>query len=47
LDQFTTDKWSGLFGGYDLKSLTIADVEMVDGGTRPTYTGDCGRKISQ
>ena len=42
-DRFTQHKWSGLLDTYSLKSLQVTDFEMVDGGTRYPYTGDCVR----
>jgi serine/threonine-protein kinase len=42
-DRFTTHKWAALLGTYDLQNLQVTDFEMVDGGPRLTYTGDCER----
>jgi len=42
-DRFTTAKWSGLLGPYDLSQLTPADFQMVDGGARIPLTYDCVR----
>jgi serine/threonine-protein kinase len=42
-DRFTTAKWSGLLGPLDLVTLQPQDFDMVDGGARITYTGDCAR----
>lgn len=43
-DRFTTNKWDGLLGPYDLSTLQVTDFEMVDGGARIPYTGDCVRE---
>jgi serine/threonine-protein kinase len=40
-DQFTTNKWGNNLGGNDLSALVFDDFEMVDGGTRITYDGNC------
>ena len=42
-DKFTTHKWAGLLAAGDLASLTFDDFEMVNGGTRIAYTGNCDR----
>ena len=42
-DRFTTAKWSGLLDPLDLSALKVTDFEMVAGGQRYTYTGDCAR----
>lgn len=42
-DRFTTAKWDGLLGPRDLQAIKVTDFEMVDGGTRVPYTGDCVR----
>jgi serine/threonine-protein kinase len=42
-DKFTTAKWSGLLGPTDLQALDPQDFDMIDGGTRINYTGDCVR----
>ncbi|HKV09607.1 MAG TPA: hypothetical protein VJ725_15800 [Thermoanaerobaculia bacterium] len=42
-DRFTTAKWDGLLGPHDLAILKITDFQMVDGGTRFDWTGDCSR----
>jgi serine/threonine-protein kinase len=45
-DRFTTAKWDDLLPGniqYALDELLITDFQMVDGGTRYTWTGDCAR----
>jgi serine/threonine-protein kinase len=41
-DAFTTSKWSAVgFATSDLTSLAWSDFEMVDGGQRFQYTGNC------
>jgi serine/threonine-protein kinase len=42
-DRFTTEKWSGLLGSRDLQAIQVSDFEMIDGGARIAYTGDCAR----
>jgi hypothetical protein len=43
-DTFTTHKWSEVgFGTSDLMSLAWSDFEVVDGGQRFTFTGNCER----
>jgi serine/threonine-protein kinase len=43
-DKFTTAKWSTLFNdSFDLDALLVTDFQMVAGGQRFTYTGDCAR----
>lgn len=42
-DRFTTAKWSGLLGALDLRALQVTDFQMVAGGDRYNYTGDCAR----
>jgi serine/threonine-protein kinase len=42
-DRFTNAKWSGLLGSRDLEGIEVSDFDMVDGGTRIAYTGDCVR----
>lgn len=42
-DRTTTAKWDGLLDAHDLSSLQVTDFEMVDGGDRIPYTGDCVR----
>jgi serine/threonine-protein kinase len=42
-DRFTTAKWSGLLGSRDLQAIQVSDFEMIDGGRRVAYTGDCVR----
>lgn len=42
-DRLTTAKWDGLLGARDLTALGVTDFEMIDGGQRINYTGDCVR----
>lgn len=42
-DRFTTAKWAGRLGPHDLATVKITDFQMVDGGPRFTWTGDCTR----
>lgn len=42
-DRTTTAKWDGLLDPHDLSSLSVTDFEMIDGGERIAYTGDCVR----
>ena len=42
-DRFTTAKWDGLLEPRDLEALKVTDFQMVDGGQRRTWTGDCVR----
>jgi serine/threonine-protein kinase len=42
-DRNTTAKWSGLLDPSDLSALKVSDFEMLEGGTRIPYTGDCVR----
>jgi len=42
-DRFTTAKWDGLLGTFDLQNLLVSDFQMVEGGARIPYTGDCVR----
>jgi len=42
-DRFTTAKWDGLLEPRDLELLKVTDFQMVDGGQRRTFTGDCVR----
>ena len=39
-DRFTTHKWSRLLGTYHTSPI----LDMVEAGTRYTYTGDCVRE---
>jgi serine/threonine-protein kinase len=45
-DRFTTAKWSGLLGPRDLASIRVSDFELVDGGARFAWAGDCQRSLS-
>jgi serine/threonine-protein kinase len=42
-DHFTTAKWSTLLTSTSLASLQVTDFQMVDGGARIAFTGDCVR----
>lgn len=42
-DRSTRARWDGLLGPRDLQNIRPRDFEMVDGGTRIRYTGDCVR----
>jgi hypothetical protein len=42
-DRSTQAKWAGLLGPHDLQALNVADFEMVDGGARLLWDGDCER----
>ena len=42
-DRFTAAKWNGLLGPLDLQLLQVSDFQMVAGGDRFDYTGDCVR----
>jgi hypothetical protein len=43
-DRFTTASWSGLgIDSHSLSKILITDFQMIEGGTRHTYTGDCAR----
>jgi serine/threonine-protein kinase len=42
-DRFTTAKWSGLLGPRDLQAIQVSDFQMIAGGARIPYTGDCVR----
>lgn len=42
-DRFTIHKWSGLLGSRDLQIIQVSDFQMIEGGTRVSYTGDCVR----
>jgi serine/threonine-protein kinase len=42
-DRFTTAKWSGLLEPRDLDAIQVTDFEMIEGGARIPYTGDCLR----
>jgi serine/threonine-protein kinase len=40
-DMFTQAKWGNNLAGDDLSTLSIDDFEMVDGGQRVMYNGNC------
>jgi hypothetical protein len=43
-DAFTKRKWRDVgLGPHDLKSLRWSDFEVVDGGQRLRFVGDCRR----
>ncbi|HEX4959348.1 MAG TPA: hypothetical protein VF173_00820 [Thermoanaerobaculia bacterium] len=42
-DRFTVNKWNGLLGPLDLRALQVTDFQMVQGGDRFNFTGDCAR----
>lgn len=42
-DRSTQATWAGLLGPHDLRALQVTDFEMVDGGTRYAWNGDCER----
>ncbi len=42
-DRFTAAKWPELLGSRDLQTILVSDFQMVDGGARIAYTGDCVR----
>jgi hypothetical protein len=42
-DRSTQAKWAGLLGPHDLRALQVTDFEMVDGGERVAWNGDCDR----
>ena len=42
-DRFTTAKWADLMGSHDLEAIEVTDFEMIEGGTRIPYTGNCQR----
>lgn len=42
-DRFTTASWDGLLGPHDLDLIRVTDFEMVEGGPRLSWTGDCVR----
>jgi serine/threonine-protein kinase len=42
-DRSTGAAWAGLLGPHDLRDLQVGDFEMVDGGTRFVWDGDCTR----
>jgi serine/threonine-protein kinase len=42
-DRFTTAKWNSLLGPHDLVGIEVTDFEVVNGGERFSWTGDCVR----
>jgi hypothetical protein len=42
-DRFTTAKWNGLLGPFDLQALHVTDFQMLAAGDRFDYPGDCVR----
>jgi len=42
-DRFTNAKWDGLLDTRDLDTLQVSDFEMVEGGPRYDFAGDCIR----
>lgn len=40
-DRYSQVKWKGLLGPHDLRPLKVSDFEVVDGGERIRYRGDC------
>ena len=42
-DRFTTHKWAGVLGTYDLKQLQVTDFEMIEAGDRIPITYNCFR----
>jgi serine/threonine-protein kinase len=44
-DNYTTSKWSGLLGALDLNTIKVTDFQMVNGGTRYTWVGDCNHVL--
>ncbi len=42
-DRYNTAKWENLLGPRDLQLLQVSDFQMVNGGARIPYTGDCVR----
>ena len=45
-DQFTAAKWEGVLGPHDLRSIQVTDFEVVQGGERFLWNGDCVREPS-
>jgi len=43
-DTYSTSTWDGLMGSHDLEAIQPSDFEMVDGGVRYAYDGDCVRQ---
>jgi serine/threonine-protein kinase len=42
-DRFTVAKWEDYLGPRDLDRIRVSDFEVVEGGERIPYTGDCVR----
>jgi hypothetical protein len=42
-DRFTAARWSDLLDSHALDAVAVTDFEMIEGGTRFSYTGDCVR----
>lgn len=42
-DRSTRARWTGLLGSRDLQAIRPGDFQMVDGGERRRFTGDCVR----
>ncbi|MCG3138349.1 MAG: hypothetical protein HJJLKODD_02212 [Phycisphaerae bacterium] len=43
-DRYSSSKWVDLLDTRDLADLQVTDFEMVEAGTRISYTGDCVRE---
>lgn len=43
-DRLTLAKWSDLMESRDLDAIRVTDFDMIDGGPRIAYTGDCVRE---
>jgi hypothetical protein len=42
-DSYTTAKWSSLLEALDLNAIKASDFQMMEGGKRYAWTGDCTR----
>ena len=42
-DSYTTAKWDGLLDALDLNAIKASDFQMMEGGKRYAWTGDCTR----
>ena len=42
-DRFTNAKWDDLLGPHDLVGIEVNDFEVVEGGERFEWNGDCVR----
>ena len=42
-DRFTNANWDGLLGPHDLVGIEVSDFQVVEGGERFEWTGDCVR----